>query len=85
MCESLVSMLLYNCGKSKDGVNARQDLVKMEIRAPLQLQQREGSERVYLYPAAHTLSKYEKTIICKCLQCYKGIHQILRILYQFKI
>ncbi|XP_028802762.1 uncharacterized protein LOC114757826 [Neltuma alba] len=58
-------------GKTKDGINARLDLAEMGIRERLHLQLKEGSKRVYLEPAAHTLSKAEKTSLCRCLHNIK--------------
>ncbi|XP_058775331.1 uncharacterized protein LOC131649595 [Vicia villosa] len=52
--------------KSKDGLKARLDLQSMELRNELKPVKREG-KRTFLPPAAHTLSRKEKKILCKVL------------------
>ncbi|XP_031108723.1 uncharacterized protein LOC116013215 [Ipomoea triloba] len=54
VCDSLVGTLLDIKGKTKDGLNARLDLVEMCIRPTLAPCR--GDKKTYLPPAAHTLS-----------------------------
>ena len=59
MCDNLTGTLLNIKGKTKDGVNARLDLIEMSIREELAL--REVGKCTYLPAACYTLSKKEKT------------------------
>ncbi|GKA74835.1 hypothetical protein Tco_0781213 [Tanacetum coccineum] len=70
VCESLLGLLLNIPGKTKDGVNARKDMVKMGIRNELAPQVTNGT-KMYLPPACYTLSKAEKTSFCECLHGVK--------------
>nr|GEW41247.1 hypothetical protein [Tanacetum cinerariifolium] len=54
---------------TKDGVNARKDMVLMGIR--LQLAPEEKGSRTYLPPACYTMSKVEKKQFCQCLHDIK--------------
>jgi len=65
VCDSIIRTLLNIKGKTKDGINARKDLVEMGVR--LKLQPQPHGKRTYLPPACHTLSKSEKISFCKCL------------------
>ena len=58
MCESLFETLFHIPGKTKDGINARLDMVKMGIREELTPEER-GSH-TFLQLAAFTLSKEGK-------------------------
>ena len=69
MCDSVIGTLLNIQGKTKDGVNARLDLVAMGIREELAPQPR--GNKTYLPPACHTLSKEEKKSFCECLHGVK--------------
>ncbi|XP_031116642.1 uncharacterized protein LOC116020298 [Ipomoea triloba] len=69
MCDSLVGTLLDIKGKTKDGLNARLDLIEMGIR--LTLAPRNGDKKTYLPPAAHTLSRKERISFCECLRGVK--------------
>ena len=69
VCDSIIGTLLNIKGKTKDGVNARQDLCEMGIRP--KLHPRSEGKRTYLPPACHTLSKKEKTSFCRCLRSIK--------------
>ncbi|XP_031127604.1 uncharacterized protein LOC116029701 [Ipomoea triloba] len=69
VCDSIVGTLLDIKGKTKDGLNARLDLIEMNIRATLA--PRQGDKKAYLPPAAHTLSRKEKTSFCECLRGMK--------------
>ncbi|XP_028801682.1 uncharacterized protein LOC114756892 [Neltuma alba] len=71
ICDSLIGTLLHIPGKTKDGINARLDLVEIGIRERLHPQLKESGKRVYLELAAHTLSKAEKTSLCRCLHNIK--------------
>ena len=52
-------------GKTKDIVEARQELQRMEERDALHPQQRDNG-RQYLSPASYTLSKEEKETMFDC-------------------
>ncbi|XP_031116564.1 uncharacterized protein LOC116020223 [Ipomoea triloba] len=69
MCDSLVGTLLDIKGKTKDGLNARLDLIEMGIRPTLA--PRSCDKKTYLPPAAHTLSRKEKISFCECLRGVK--------------
>ncbi|XP_028782123.1 uncharacterized protein LOC114738254 [Neltuma alba] len=71
VCDSLIGTLLHIPGKTKDEINVRLDSAEMGIREWLHLQLKEGGKRVYLEPAAHKLSKAEKTSLCRCLHNIK--------------
>ena len=66
VCDSLIGTLLNIKGKTKDGVNARLDLIEMNTRE--ELAPREVGKRTYLPAACYTLSKKEKTSCCECLK-----------------
>ena len=55
VCDSLIGMFLNIKGKTKDGLNARLDLVDMGIREQLAPEPR--GNKIYLPPACHILSK----------------------------
>ncbi|KAK7244185.1 hypothetical protein RIF29_39003 [Crotalaria pallida] len=63
--ESLIGTLLNILGKTKDGINARLDLIKMGLRKELRPIKR--GKRTYLPPTAHTLSRKEKIVFCETL------------------
>ena len=65
VCDSLIGTLLNIPGKTKDGIKARQDLQALGIRD--ELTPKPDGRRIYLPPAAYTLTKDEKMEICKCL------------------
>jgi hypothetical protein len=67
--DSLIGTLLNVPGKSKDGLNARLDLVSMKIRSELAPVMK--GNRKYLPPAAYTLSRKEKVVFCKFLDNIK--------------
>jgi len=69
VCDSLIGTLLNIKGKTKDGVNARLDLIKMNIRE--ELAPREVGKRTYLLATCYTLLKKEKTSFCECLKGVK--------------
>ena len=69
VCDSVIGTLLNIKGKTKDGLNARLDLVDMGIRE--QLAQEPRGNNTYLPPACHTLSKQERRSFCECLQGVK--------------
>ncbi|XP_078161083.1 uncharacterized protein LOC144556569 [Carex rostrata] len=70
VCDSLIGTLLNIPGKTKDGINARKDMVEMKIRPKLAPQDK-GKQKAYLPPAMCTMSKTEKTSFCKCLHSIK--------------
>ena len=65
VCESIVGTLLNIQGKTKDGLNARLDLMEMGLRS--ELAPRFEQKRTYLPPACYTLSRMEKKIFCQTL------------------
>ena len=69
VCDSLIGTLLNIQGKTKDGVNARLDLLEMNIREDLV--PREVGKRTYLPPACYTMSRQEKISFCLCLKSVK--------------
>ena len=65
LCVNLIAFLgVY--GKTKDTLEARQELQGMEERDALHPQQRDNG-RQYLNPASYTLSKEEKETMFDCL------------------
>ncbi|GJW04260.1 transposon protein, CACTA, En/Spm sub-class [Tanacetum coccineum] len=68
--ESLIGLLLNIKGKTKDGINARKDMVEMRIKDELAPQE-VGNKRTYLRAACYSLSKAEKNKICQCLHYIK--------------
>ncbi|XP_042479852.1 uncharacterized protein LOC122060822 [Macadamia integrifolia] len=71
VCESIYHTLLDMKDKSKDNIKARLDLVEMNIRPSLHPQRIEGSNKIILPPASHTMSKKEKELFCKALEGLK--------------
>nr|XP_043622166.1 uncharacterized protein LOC122593779 [Erigeron canadensis] len=71
VCESLIGLLLNIPGKSRDGINARKDLVHMGIRRELAPQENNDGSRTYLPPACYNMSKAEKTSFCNSLHGIK--------------
>jgi len=69
VCDSLIGTLLNIQGKTKDGVNARLDLIEMKIREDLA--PREVGRRTFLPPACYTMSRQEKITFCLCLKSVK--------------
>ena len=61
MCDSLIGTLLNINGKMKDGLNARLDLIEMNIRG--ELTPIEMGKRTYLSLACYTMSKDEKKLV----------------------
>ena len=55
MCDGIIDTLLNIQGKTKDGLNTRQDLTEMGIRD--QLHPRSNGKKIYLPPTCHTLSR----------------------------
>ena len=70
VCDSLLGLLLNIPDKTKDGVNARLDMVDMGIRLDLTPQKSEKG-RTFLPPASYTLSKVKRIELCKCLHGIK--------------
>ncbi|GKA67005.1 uncharacterized protein Tco_0766813 [Tanacetum coccineum] len=71
VCESLIGLLLNIAGKTKDGVNVRNDMEDMGIRPELAAKVIPGKRGTYLPPASYTMSKIEKTKFCQCLHGIK--------------
>ncbi|XP_021768950.1 uncharacterized protein LOC110733242 [Chenopodium quinoa] len=71
VCDSLISTLLNVKDKSKDGEAARLDLVDMKFRPELAPAPIKGTNRTYLPPACHTLSRKEKVSFCEFLSGVK--------------
>jgi len=62
--------LLHIKGKTKDGINARKDLVKMGVW--FELQPQPHGKRTYLPPACHTLKRSVSVGVCKELKVSQG-------------
>jgi len=58
-----IVLTLLQCGKSKDGLNARKDLEDLGIRKELHPKIR--GKRTYLHAVVWSLSKAEKKIFCR--------------------
>jgi len=69
VCDSLIGTLLNIKGKTKDDVNARLDMIEMNIWEELAL--KEVGKWTYLPTTCYTLSKKERTNLCQCLQGVK--------------
>jgi len=69
VCDSIIGTLLNIKGKTKNGINARKDLVEMGVW--FELHPQPHGKRTYLLPACHTLSKSEKINFCGCLRGVK--------------
>ncbi|XP_073137370.1 uncharacterized protein [Henckelia pumila] len=70
VCENIIGTLLNVKNKSKDGINARKDLMDLQIRKELHPQ--EKGENTYHLPAApYTLSKKEMDVFCSRLKKIK--------------
>ena len=68
VCDRLIGTLLNINRKTKDGLNARLDLIEMNIQgelAPIEM-----GKRTYLPPTCYTVSKDEKISF---FQCLKGV------------
>ena len=70
VCDSVLGILLKMKDKTKDGVNARLDMVDMGIRPELHPSVRRNG-KLYCPPAFYTLSKAEKTMFCTFLHGVK--------------
>ncbi|KAL6557058.1 hypothetical protein OROHE_006934 [Orobanche hederae] len=68
--DSLIGTLLGVPGKTKDGHNARMDMMDMGIRSELAPVEQPG-KKPYLPPAAHTLSRNEKKVLLQTLHSVK--------------
>ena len=64
VCDNIYGTLLNLDGKSKDNLQARQDLKDMNIREELHPEQKSAG-KFYLPPASFTMSKNEKQLFCK--------------------
>ncbi|XP_074354077.1 uncharacterized protein LOC141692994 [Apium graveolens] len=64
--DSLIGTLLGVPGKTKDGLNARMDMMEMGTRNELGPVEKPG-KKPYLPPASHTLSKDEKRVLLQTL------------------
>lgn len=65
VAESLIGTLLNTPGKTKDGLNARKDLMRLMIKPELQ-GKRSGND-IVLPAASYTLTKIEKDMFCETL------------------
>ncbi|XP_073153431.1 uncharacterized protein [Henckelia pumila] len=70
VCENIIGTLLNLKNKSKDGVNARKDLIHLNIRKELHPQQK-GENKYHLPAAPYTLSKKEMDVFCSRLKKIK--------------
>ncbi|XP_074337958.1 uncharacterized protein LOC141675137 [Apium graveolens] len=68
--DSLVGTLLGVKGKTKDGLNARMDMMEMGIRNELGPVEKPG-KKPYLPAAAHTLSRDEKRVLLQTFHSIK--------------
>jgi len=69
MCDNVIGKLLNIQGKTKNGLNTRQDIAEMGIRD--QLHPRSDGKKIYLPSACHTLTRNKKTNFCQCLRHVK--------------
>src|SRR5436190_9563216 len=69
-CDNILSTLLQDNKKSKDGVNARQDLVRMNIRADLH--PKKIGERWVMPASKVTMSKDEMQQFCEFIKSVKS-------------
>ncbi|KAL5558570.1 hypothetical protein UlMin_034781 [Ulmus minor] len=86
VCESLIGTLLNIPGKTKDGENARLDMVAMGIRESLKPVSEEG-KRTFLPAACYTISRSEKKQFCSTLAGVKvptGYSSNIKSLVQMK-
>ncbi|KAL5564960.1 hypothetical protein UlMin_028124 [Ulmus minor] len=86
VCESLIGTLLNIPGKTKDGENARLDMVAMGIRESLKPVSEEG-KRTFLPVACYTLLRSEKKQFCSTLAGVKvptGYSSNIKSLVQMK-
>ncbi|KAL5539689.1 hypothetical protein UlMin_042237 [Ulmus minor] len=86
VCESLIGTLLNIPGKTKDGENARLDMVAMGIRESLKPVSEEG-KKTFLPAACYTLSRSEKKQFCSTLAGVKvptGYSSNIKSLVQMK-
>ena len=70
VCDSLIGTLLDIPGKTKDTLQARNDLKCLKIRQDLHPKDMEEGDK-YLGPASYSMSKAEKIAMCKCLHGIK--------------
>ncbi|XP_073137536.1 uncharacterized protein [Henckelia pumila] len=63
VCENIIGTLLNVKSKTKDGVNARKDLMHLNIRKELHPQEK-GKNMYHLPAAPYTLSKKEMDVFC---------------------
>ncbi|GJR93254.1 hypothetical protein Tco_0265428 [Tanacetum coccineum] len=76
VCGSLVGLLLNILGKTKDGVNVRNDMEDIGIQPKLASKVILGKHGKYLPPASYTMSKIEKTKfvnVCMVLRFHLAI------------
>ncbi|TYK24338.1 transposase [Cucumis melo var. makuwa] len=69
VCMNILGTLLDIPGKSKDGLNARRDLVDLKLRpelAPIS-----SEKKIFIPPACYTLTKEEKRCVLKTLSRIK--------------
>ncbi|XP_054793187.1 uncharacterized protein LOC129298770 [Prosopis cineraria] len=69
ICEEETRSMRLQHGRTKDGINARLDMVEMGIREELAPQ--EKGTRTFLQAATHTLSRKEKKSLCEFLATIK--------------
>ncbi|XP_075483702.1 uncharacterized protein LOC142523858 [Primulina tabacum] len=70
VCENIIGRLLNVKKKSKDGFNARNDLMHLNIRKELHPQEK-GKNMYHLSAAPYTLSKKEMNVFCSRLKKIK--------------
>ncbi|KAL0536960.1 hypothetical protein IC582_025923 [Cucumis melo] len=69
VCMNILGTLLDIPGKSKDGLNARRDLVDLKLRP--ELSPISSEKKIFIPPACYTLTKEEKRCVLKTLSRIK--------------
>ncbi|KAI5335470.1 hypothetical protein L3X38_025603 [Prunus dulcis] len=70
ICDNIIGTLLNIEGKTKDTINARLDMIDMNIRRALHLH-RDETSLVKKYPAIYTLSPHQRQSFCEFLKSVK--------------
>ena len=71
ICDNILSTLLQDCNKSKDGINARGDLQHMDIRSDLHAKEL-GGDKWEILASKVTMSKAEMQQFCNVLKTVKS-------------
>ncbi|VVA32237.1 PREDICTED: transposon [Prunus dulcis] len=70
ICDNIIGTLLNIEGKTKDTINARLDMIDMNIRRALHLH-RDETSLVKKYPTIYTLSPHQRQSFCEFLKSVK--------------